>query len=142
MKKLIVFIFAFTPFFLFASDKLGDDVRLYRATPVWKMAKAIKHNDTAKLRKLLTGKSKEIIDYCETEYGMSLLNWAIYIEKLDCVKILAEMGADPNLPDYEDLTPLIAAANIYETSEYLKVLLKHGGDPNYIAGKFSRTNRK
>ena len=73
------------------------DVRIYKDTPVWEAALSIRDNDTVKLRKLLENQPNSILNYKEKHFGQSLLNWTVYRDSYESAKILAELGADPNL---------------------------------------------
>lgn len=138
MKSIFVIIMAFT-FSKCTSlrqgenNYLGNDVRLFENTPVWEVAQAIEKNDTTKVRNLLTSKYRAYIDYQERKFGQSLLNWSVYAGHYPSVKVLAEMGANPNLKSYDSTSAFIQAANHHETVDYLKTLLLHGGDVNSVA---------
>jgi len=111
----------------------GRDVRLYENTPVWQAAVAIRDKDYARLRKILAGKPASFADFRETRFMQSLLYWAVYRDDLEATKILADAGADPNLKAYDSTSAFIHAAGKAGTSEYLRVLLKHGGNVNAVA---------
>lgn len=110
----------------------GRDVRIFKGSPVWDIALAIRDNDTANVKKLLDGKPKSFLDYREKYFGQSLLNWAVYRDNYNSAKILAELGANPNLKSNYSTSAIIHAADKDEPT-YLKLLLKHGADPNAIA---------
>lgn len=111
----------------------GYDVELFKNTIAWDLAQAIDKEDTIKLKELLNKTPKKDIDFQESTYGQSLLNFAVYAYKYNSVKILTEYGANPNLPDtYSGTTAFIEACNITDDDRYFKLLLKHGGDPNYV----------
>ncbi|MEX0968256.1 MAG: ankyrin repeat domain-containing protein [Bacteroidia bacterium] len=114
-------------------DLRGWDVRLFKNTPVWETAKAIENGDTLRIRELLKGKPYELLNYQEKKFGQSLLQWAVYAGHLPGVRVLAELGADPNLKSNDSTNAIIQAANRYETSAYLEILIKHGGDVNSVA---------
>jgi uncharacterized protein len=110
----------------------GRDVRIFKDTPVWEAAFAIRDNDTVKLKKVLQGKPKSILEYKEKFYGQTLLNWAVYRDDYNSAKELVELGSDPNIKSYDSTTAVIHAADKLESS-YLKLLLDNGGNPNTIA---------
>jgi len=112
---------------------LANDVRLYRHTPVWDMAKSIKEDDTSSLRSLLTNAPGSILNYQEKRFGQTLINWAVYTDHYPSVKLLAELGADPNIQEKNGTSAFINAAYKFETSDYLKLLLKYGGNINAVA---------
>lgn len=133
IKCLIIILFLFINCNSVGQDNItGRDVKIFRDTPVWEAALAIRDNDTAKVRELLQGKPKEILDFQEKYFGQTLLNWAVYRDNYGSAKVLAELGADPNLKSYDSTSAVIQASDKIETS-YLKLLLNHGGDPNTIA---------
>lgn len=135
-KLLFVFLFFLTNACSSSVDEdklLGNDVRLFRNTPVWEVALAIEKDDTVKVHNLLSGKPDSILNYQEKKFGQSLLNWAVYSYHLPSVKTLAELGANPNLKGYDSTNAIINAARHDETSDYLEVLIKHGGNVNSIA---------
>jgi ankyrin repeat protein len=89
----------------------GRDVRIFKDTPVWEAALAIRDNDVAKVKSLLQGKPKSILDYKEKYYGQTLLNWAVYRDSYNSSKILAELGADPNIKSNDSTSAMIHAAD-------------------------------
>jgi uncharacterized protein len=111
----------------------GRDVRIYKDTPVWEAALAIRDNDTTKLRKLLANQPNTTLNHQEKYYGQSLLNWAVYRDNYESAMILAELGADPNLKGNDSTSAFINAADKFKTSDYVRLLLKNGGDVNAIA---------
>jgi uncharacterized protein len=111
---------------------IGRDVRLYKDTPVWEVALAIRDNDTIRLKQLLKGQPESLLNYQEKRYGQSLLNWSVYRDSYDAAKVLAEQGADPNLKAYDSTSAFINAADKHDAS-FLRLLLKHGGDVNAVA---------
>jgi len=110
----------------------GRDVKLFKDTPVWEVALAIRDNDTSKLKQLLKGQPDSLLNYQEKRYGQSLLNWSVYRDNYDAAKVLAELGADPNLKAYDSTSAFINAADKHDAS-WLRLLLKHGGDVNAVA---------
>lgn len=111
---------------------LGTDVRLYKATPVWEVAKAIELGDTGFVRSFFV-KNPDLLEYKEERFGKTLLTWAVYSNHYPAVVVLADLGADPNNPtEYDGRTAFVIAADKLLTSDYLRVLLKAGGDVNYV----------
>jgi uncharacterized protein len=111
----------------------GRNVEIYKNTPVWEVAIAIRDNDTAKVKKLLEGKPGSFLNYKEKHFGQTLLNWAVYRDSYAQAKVLIELGANPNIKSNDSTTALINAADKSETSEFLSLLLKNGGNPNAVA---------
>jgi ankyrin repeat protein len=131
---LITTLFLSSCYFDSNDDQLlGDDVRLYKHTPVWDMAKAIEDDDTSSLRDLLTNAPDSILNYQEKRFGQTLIDWAVFTDHYPSVKLLAELGANPNIQEKNGTSAFINAAYNFETSDYLKLLLKYGGDVNAVA---------
>lgn len=136
MNKIIVVIIVFIVFGCSSSQKnnyLGTDVRLFKGTPAWELAKAIEKDDTVEIRRLLQGKQKEYINYQEKKFGQTLLVWSVYSFHFNGFRILLEEGADIDIKAYDSTKAINWAANVYETSDYLRLLLKYNANVNYIA---------
>lgn len=112
-------------------DKLnGSDVRLFKNTVVWELAKAVESENVEKIKKI----GKELtndINFQEPHFGKTLVEWATYTHRYESTKALLELGANPNLRNlYDGENALINAADIYDDSRFLKLVLAYGGDPN------------
>ena len=125
---------------------LGNDIRLFRNTPVWKLAKAVDKEDIKKINHLIKNKGVPI-DFQEPRFGQSLLIWATYVEREKSVEALLELGADPNLQDHYDGDNAIIIASGYSSysddwcrTHLLRLILKYGGDPNSV--NFIKRNEK
>ena len=114
-------------------DMNGFDVRLFKGTPVWEVAKAVEDDNVDKIKLLLKNKPDSIINFQEEILGMSLLNWVVFNNRYQSVKALLELESNPNLQSKDGTSAFIQACSKYETSEYAKLLLKYGGKPNDIA---------
>lgn len=110
----------------------GDDLRLFEDSPVWELAKAVEKEDINKI-KGLSEKDSSLVSYQETRFGKNLLQWAVYTNRYQAAKALAEAGADPNLQSYNGTSAFIHAAEKSRTTDYLTLLLKYGGDVNAVA---------
>lgn len=134
MKYLLaaIILSIFTYCFPNRDNMLGNDLRLFEDTPAWEVAKAIRKDDTLKIKELLSGKPNSLLNYQEKRYGQSLLEWAVYIDKYSSTKVLAEFGANPNLKSRDCTSAFIQAAD-KNTSEFLKLLVKYGGNVNAVA---------
>jgi hypothetical protein len=111
------------------------NVRIYRDTPAWELAKAVYRQDTVKIEKIAK-KTPEALDCLDPIYGMTLVRWAVGMEKYEAAKALLKAGADPNKHTY-GLTPLYTAAGFSfvdnqakKDPKYVKLLLEYGADPN------------
>lgn len=109
----------------------GGDIRLWRNTPVWTLAKAVKRGDTVSVKRILA-EGTVSINYREPTYGESLLHWAIWHNKADMVKFLLDQGADVNLRDYwSSESPILLSCKYPDISaEIVHILLEYGADPN------------
>lgn len=117
-------------------EYLASDYRIFKDTPAWDLAKAVRDADTAEITYLVQEK-KIPIDFQDSIYGNSLLSLAVYHNNLKSVKKLLELGADPN--KYEDTLDLTgenvmitACTSLYPSDKILKLLLDYGGDPNSV----------
>ena len=123
------------------SDKppLAGNFDLFKDTPVWPLAKAVRINDAWRIEKLIREDSMDI-NYQEPIYGHTLLSTAIasknkfsYRANISTINKLLSLGADPNL--YGDLegqtgdnaVTLASSMNYYDA---LRLLLDYGGNPN------------
>lgn len=105
---------------------------LFKKEPLLKdVLSVVRKDDTVKLKELLSGKAKHLLNYQEKDTGITLFTVAIESGHYSSAKIFAELGADPNLQSKNDgESAMIAAANKLDTSVYLKLLLNYGGDVN------------
>ena len=117
-------------------EMLGKDIRLFRNTPVWKLAKAVDKEDVEKINYLVKNKNVPI-DFQEARFGQTLLIWATYCGREKSVEALLKLGADPNLQDHYDgdNAMLIASGSSFYSenwcrSNLLRMILQYGGDPN------------
>ncbi|MEY3499572.1 MAG: hypothetical protein RL308_1241 [Bacteroidota bacterium] len=123
------------------SKLMGNDYRLFQSTPAWTLAKAVEKGDINKIKEEVAQK-KVAVDFQETQYGQTLLMLAIINSEYDTVKMLLELGANPNLHDnFKGETPVIDAAG-NEDPKYLKLLLEYKGDPNSIENVFSGPKKR
>lgn len=68
-------------------------------------------------------------------YGMTPLHYAMRAENADAAIALLEAGADPNIPNRDNLIPLRMTIAMPERLDLLELMLKKGGDVNYYNGK-------
>jgi len=135
MKTLNITII-FLIFFLGSScseskEHLIDrDLALWKGTKGWALAKAVRDEDSVKIKKILA-KGEITVDYREPKFGQNLLGWAVLNNKKEAVRILLKFGADPNLHDtYCGKSPVVEASDVGVDIEILKLILKYGGNPN------------
>lgn len=134
---IIIFLTLVYNSFTEPHEYLASDYRIFKDTPAWDLAKAVRDADTAEITYLVQEK-KIPIDFQDSIYGKSLLSLAVYHNNLKSVKKILELGANPNL--YEDTinqqgtNPVIDACFFNEeiSVEILKLLLDYGGNPNSV----------
>lgn len=110
---------------------LGKDYRLFQDTPAWSLAKAVEDEDIIKIREEVA-KNKSIINFQESRFGGTLLMFAIYNNQYKSLKTLLELGANPNLKDYNYGTNAVIYAARNEDPKYLKLVLKFGRNANSL----------
>lgn len=133
MKKLLIYLIAITlSSCSFSKRELtGGNIRLWKDTPAWSLAKVVQTNDTNKINRILE-KGELSIDFREPKYGENLLYWAVWNNKVDMVHFLLAKGANPNLHNYfNGESPMILSCKYFEIdAKILELLLRYGGNPN------------
>jgi len=111
---------------------------LYYDTPVWKLAKAVRHQNVARIKKLITVKKTDP-NYQEPIMGETVLMYAILTQKYKSCEALLKAGADPNIHETSDgSSAIIEAARISrervkdDNTRFLKLLLSYGANPSDI----------
>ena len=135
MKYYIICLFIIFQLNLYSQQKYYmDDIRIFKNTPVWKLAKALNRSDTISARKILKNQTiKNSIDFQEKYFQATLLYWAVYVGNYNATKFLAENGANPNIKICDSTNAMIYSAGFEETTDFLTILIKHGGDVNTVA---------
>ena len=116
---------------------LGDDFKLYKHTPAWSLAKAVEDEDTTEISKQVL-QMHISVDYRDPEYKQTLLMLATRTNKIESVKKLLELGANPNAHNdstkyFGQSAVLLACRFTRPSSKILALLLKYGGNPNSTA---------
>ena len=116
---------------------LGDDFRLYKHTPAWSLAKAVEDEDTTEIS-IQVLQMHISVDYRDPEYKQTLLMLATRTNKIESVKKLLELGANPNAHNdstkyFGQSAVLLACRFTRPSSKILALLLKYGGNPNSTA---------
>lgn len=117
------------------------NVKIFKGTPVWELALAVKGEKTRTIEKLAK-ENPDLLNYQEPKYGATLLLWAVGMEKYKSAEALLKCGADPNIASTVDgMTPLYLAAGFSWVDNYakkdpkfVKLLLKYNADPNINYG--------
>jgi hypothetical protein len=111
----------------------NTDPALFYGTPVYEAAVAISNKDSEKLNEFFKDKDKSLVDFQE-KGGLQPLNvFAIEHEDFNSLKVLTELGADPNIQSKRGVSAMLLAANVtqrYDDNRYLKYLIGNGGDVN------------
>lgn len=113
---------------------IGMSPYVFRHTSGWNAAKAIVKEDTTRLKEYLN-RNPYLLYVKDPYYGHSLLSTAVMNNKLNSVRILLNHGFDPNFNDCANsiqTNPVIMAASSSNpvSTDVLKLLLEHGGNPN------------
>ena len=119
------------------SERRITDVRIYQNTPAWELARAVRSQDVRRIARI--GESNpELLDFQDPVHGMTLLFWAVGMERYEAAEALLKAGADPDIISVrEGGTALYRAAgfsfidnNANRDPRFVKLLLAHGADPN------------
>lgn len=122
-------------------------VQIYKNTPAWELALAVKKQNTKKIEKILKSQP-ELLNYQDPKYGVTLLLWAVGTEKYKSVETLLKCGADSEIASNDKTTwggqtPLLVAARYSwvdrqakKDPKYVKLLLSYGADPNLCYSGF------
>ena len=100
-------------------------------TPLWL---AVRYNDNELVEQLLAARAK--VNHQCGMLQMTPLHMAAYNHNIDVVRLLLRAGADPNVLDHWNYTPLMYAAIHYDpyvVESLFLVLIEHGCDVNYGA---------
>ncbi len=118
------------------------NLRIWKNTPAWELAQAVRHQNSYKIKKILLS-TPGIINYQESRFGCTLLIWAVGVSKYRSVETLLQCGANPDLQTKDGRTALFVAAGppwtefvSSKSANYIKLLLKYKADPNicFIGG--------
>lgn len=116
---------------------LTDDFRLFQDTEAWNLAKAVKWQNTSEIRRQIS-EQKVPVDFREERYGQTLLMLAVMNNKYKSIKLLLDLGADPNIHNdsvsFRGTNSVIIASRWrYVSSKSLELILQYGGNPNSIS---------
>ena len=67
-------------------------------------------------------------------YGMTPLHYAMREENAEVALVLLEAGADPNIPNCDNIIPLAMIGRMPHRLDLLEQLLKSGGNVHYLNG--------
>lgn len=138
--KMLAFLLALLYFFenrnipVEKESYRGWDVCRFQGTKAWNLAKAIDDQNIREIRRQVVV-LKVPIDTKDRKKLFTPLMYAVFNNDIQSVKVLLELGADPNIPtdsisDKGDNSVIIASRYSDISIEILKLLLKYGGNPN------------
>ena len=140
LKKCLILLFALLLFlFLLFNNRnfpvsgdsfLGSDVRRFQTTKAWELAKAVEDNDLQEIKHQVID-LKVPVDTRDRINNFTPLMFAVFNNDIQSVKVLLELGADPNLSqdtlfDAGRNAVIIASNYIGVSSKILKLLLEYG----------------
>ncbi|NRZ98132.1 ankyrin repeat domain-containing protein [Clostridium tetanomorphum] len=159
-KKIIIFIipiFIIITCFYYLRNKITEthnkgeykitSINIYKNTPVWQLALAVKNEKTSTIEKIAKDKP-ELLNYQDPKYGSTLLLWSIGMEKYESAEALLKCGSNPDIARKNGETPLFLAAlyswidnDAKKDPKYVKLLLRYGANPNknYVGSDSSVT---
>lgn len=113
---------------------LGWDVRRFQGTKGWNLVKAIDDQNIREIRRQVV-ELKVPVDARDRKKLFTPLMYAVFNNDIQSVKVLLELGADPNIPtdsisDVGENSVILACRYSDISVEILKLLLKYGGNPN------------
>lgn len=125
------------------------DVRIYKDTPAWTLAKAVNKENTSEIEKLIL-RTPELLNYQDPKYGATLLYWSVGKDYYESAKKLLELGADPNIKTTYSIETALFLANGYlwhdnsfnQDPKFVKLLLENGADPNIPFGGYADQEKK
>lgn len=108
------------------------DIEIFKNTSVWELAKAIQNKDTIEMKSLIL-KNPSWLDFKESKFNFSLLQWSIYNSVygpysnnfLAETEILIRYGANPFYIVYNNKSPIKESVNSnFESEKYIKACLQ------------------
>lgn len=113
------------------------NVKIFENTNAFELAKAVKNQQVSAIKKIYQT-NPEYVLIEDPYFNLTVLHWAVGMEKYSSVKCLLELGVNPNLKSSEtDMTPLyIAAGKSFKSilpgssTRFVKLLLQYHANPN------------
>ena len=113
----------------------GFDFSLFQHTSAHLLAKAVEEDDTLAIRRYVTGDSVPI-NLQEPKFGNTLLLLAIANNKELSSKEVLELGANPNVRSFDDISPFLGACHfeyqLKHPQQVLSMLIDYGADVNSV----------
>ena len=113
-----------------------DNINIFKNTEAWELAVAVRFEDVIGIG-TEAEKNPDLLNFQDPYHDITLLMWAIGMEKYKSVEALLKRGADPNIIAAEtEMTALSVSAGYSwvnkETQidpKYTELLLEYGADP-------------
>ena len=100
----------------------GFDIEIFQNTKAWRLAKAVKLEDTRLIQELIQ-QDTSLLNLRENYLGFTLLYWSAFNEKEMAFETLLKLGGNIEIRTNNDETVLMEAASKHQTSNYVKLIL-------------------
>lgn len=112
----------------------GKDYRLFKETPAWDLAKAVKNADEKKIKELISHQPA-LINYQEPKYGNTLLMLTVMNQQFKPFFILLDNHADVTIHNTFDGSSAIIEAVKYQWFDikFVKTLVSFGANVNDVS---------
>jgi uncharacterized protein len=140
--KIFTVILLSIAFISCSHEDLGPGYRwdLFKNTPGWELAQAVKKEDEATIHEILQS-GKVNINFQEPKFGRTLLHLAVGNDRLISTGALIQEKANVQIRDFSGDQPIHEAVNYISfkkhTLDILNLLIKHGSNVNSISAKGS-----
>lgn len=116
------------------SELKENDYRLFKETPAWDLAKAVKNADEKKIKEL-TNHQPALINYQEPKYGNTLLMLTVMNQQFKPFVILLNNHADVDIHNTFDGSSAIIEAVKYQWFDikFVKTLVSYGANVNDVS---------
>jgi len=144
LVPICIIVISFLAYSCYQVNKVNEvreyeivNVKIYKDTPAWELALAVKKQKTSKIEELVK-EELQLLNYQDPKYGATLLMWAVGMEKYESAETLLKCGANPNISTKKyGETPLFKATGFSwidndakKDPKYVKLLLSYGADQN------------
>ncbi|WP_172665882.1 ankyrin repeat domain-containing protein [Flammeovirga sp. OC4] len=108
------------------------NVKIFKDTPVYKVAKTLASDDYDKVLYQLKGLSGNLIDCQEPFYGQTLLSFSTLNGYYNACRALVDAGADVNITSsYDGDSAFTTACKIKEDNRFILLYLENGANVHY-----------
>ena len=99
---------------------------------VFELAKSVESGDGVQIKRLVnSGVDVNSVGL----HNLSLLDFALFRKNIKSVRVLLELGANPNAYSDDGTAPLHTACALLKDPVYLSLLMEYGGDVNLVAAQ-------